>query len=292
LAVGLAGLALATSSRRRGGLVLAAAVAAPALLSVSRVLDLVGRAVAPGRHLASEYDLAAHFNWIFKAYPPEALVGAWVALAATAAFVAVWVWRRDRRARAPTALFLALGLLYCVTPKSVSGAWLVHARLPVLVALAGVLLVDVAALPRVLRGLLAAGALASLLAVALLHHRFAQQVEGLSELVSRPPLPGAHGGLSLVGPSLPGERLRFLEHLPQWWTATQGGLGHHFFADADHQPVEFRAGRELPALLDVSDAASLAAFQALLVYGDGALPPSLAAFHEVERAGRWRRLER
>ena len=83
----------------------------------------------------------------------------------------------------------------------------------------------------------------------------------------------------------------YAEHLGQWWTAEKGGVGHHFFAGAEHHPVTFQPGADVPARLsDFPD--RVAFFEQLLIFGDGPLPPWLAGFTEVQRAGHWRKLQR
>lgn len=290
-AVGVAALALA--SRRRRPLLDAAGVLAPGfLLSASEVVALLGRAAQPGGRLPSRYDLPAHFRWTLWHYGWDQRTVAWMGILTAAAFVAV-AWRRRRTGSAlPASLALSMGLLYFVTPLAVSGAWLVHARFPVLIVLTALLLIDVRELPRLAQWSAVGGAFVALLAVAHFHETFADSISGLGALVSQPTPPGISGGLSLVGTALPHQRIRFLEHLPQWWTATQGGIGNHFFADADHQPVEFVPGKALPQLLTADHPKALRAFNALLVFGDGALPSSLSAFRVVAHAGHWRRLDR
>lgn len=295
LGVGVMALAYASPLRgvalRRAALGLAPA----ALLCAARVLALLGRAAAPGSHLPSSYDAASHVNFLFRAYRPEGLLAVAGPLLVTAVFVvAGWMHRRPEPRR-PWALFIALTALYVATPKAISGAWLIHVRVAVLVGVAALLLVDPARLARPLRMLLAGIALLSLGETARFHVRFAREVEGLEVLTTTPPPAGAHGYLSLVGLRRQGEkgRITYLEHLGQWWTGRQGGVGHHFFADADHQPVRFREGERLPARLDVtSPPEDFAPFSSLLVYGEGPLPEALSGFRETARAGRWRRLDR
>lgn len=294
LGVGVVALALASSPR---GVALGRAalgLAPAALLCAARVLTLVGRAATPGSHLSSSYDALSHVNFLFRAYRPEGMLAVAGPLLVTAVFVvAGWVHRRQEPRR-PWALFLALAALYVATPKALSGAWLIHIRVAVLVGAAALLLVDAARLPRPLRMLLVGLALFSLGETVRFHMHFAREVEGLEAITATPPPVGAHGYLSLPGLRL-GEkgRLTYLEHLGQWWTGRQGGVGHHFFADADHQPVRFREGQELPARLDAtSPPEAFAPFRALLVYGEGGLPTALSDFRETARAGRWRRLER
>lgn len=290
-AVGLA--ALAVAHRRRRALLGAAFAVAPGfLISTGEVLRLLGRATAPGAHLPSRYGWGAHFRWTLWHYGWDARLVAWVGILLVLLFATRAWLRRPFEARLPAALALAMLALYFATPLALSGAWLVHARLPVLIVLAGLLLVDVRSVPRWLQVGALGGTLAALVAVAHAHAAFAQSIRGLDALIAQPTPMGVSGGLSLGGPALPHQRLRFLEHLPQWWTATEGGVGNHFFADADHQPVEFAPGRRLPQRLRLDRPGELSRFSSLLVFGDGPLPSTLSGFRVVARADHWRRLDR
>ncbi|MBL8958031.1 MAG: hypothetical protein JNK82_45070, partial [Myxococcaceae bacterium] len=104
------------------------------------------------------------------------------------------------------------------------------------------------------------------------------ELQGLDEVTRTPPPPGVHGGLLLGGNRLPGSQLELLEHQAQWWTARWGGVGTGFFAEAGHQPVQRRAGAELPASLG-----------GVIVHGDR--DPGLNGLTLVQSAGRWRRYE-
>lgn len=292
LAVGCAALGWVGPSRLRAAAVGALAFAPTTVLCALRIATLVGRAVTPGAHLPNEYDWLGHWGWVFRSYQAEARISAGAALLATVVFVTSWLRLRRTVSRAPMALFVSMVLLYFATPKSFSGAWLISVRLPVMAACAAVLLVDIKDLPLWARRLLSATSIASVMAVAALHHRFKVRIDGLEDVISTPAPAGLHGGMSLVGLALPGQRLKFLEHLPQWWTATHGGVGHHFFADADHQPVQFVPGGEIPAVLEPDDAQAINQFSSLIVFGDEPLPKTLSAFCEVRRSGHWRRLER
>ena len=110
-------------------------------------------------------------------------------------------------------------------------------------------------------------------------------------MVSSAPV-GRHGYTSLVGRQILGSRQVYLDHLGQWWTALYGGVGHNFFADAEHHPVQFRAGVRLPGDLWDESAQTLGEFQQLLVFGDAPLPDSLKGWTELDRAGAWRKLAR
>lgn len=292
LCVGMAALALTSASRKRAVGLAAMGLAPPLLLCAARVVTLVSRAFVPGDHTVPDYGWGSHFNWLLRNYRPEGFLAVACPLLITAVFVVAYLRHRREEPRAPWVLFLALGALFLVTPKALSGAWLIHVRLPVLAGVVALVLVDPARIARPLKALLLLLVVASLAETARFHWRFKHEVEGLETLVSSPPPPGVHGYVSLVGNRSRGSRLVYLEHLGQWWTATQGGVGHHFFANGDHLPVRFRPGQELPQWMDGASAESLAPFSSLLVYGEGPLPETLSGFEETARAGAWRRLER
>ncbi|KFA92782.1 hypothetical protein [Archangium violaceum] len=292
LGVGVAALALTSDDRRRAIGLAAAGLALPLALCATRVLTLASRAVTPGNHMATDYGWGSHFNWLLRNYRPEGRLAVIGPVLVTLVFVAAYLRHRREEPRAPWVLFLALGALFLVTPKALSGAWLIHVRLPVLAGIVALVLVDPVRIERRLRILLLLVVVASLAETARYHWRFKLEVAGLETLVASPPPPGVHGYVSLVGNRAQGSRLVYLEHLGQWWTATQGGVGHHFFADADHQPVRFRPGQSLPQWMDAGSAEQLAPFRALLVYGDAPLPGTLEGFEETGRAGSWLRLER
>ncbi|MCY1075282.1 hypothetical protein [Archangium lansingense] len=294
LCVGVAALALTSDSRRRAVGLAAAGLALPLALCAARVVTLASRAVTPGNHLPTDYGWGSHFNWLLRNYRPEGRLAVVGPVLITLVFVVAYLRHRREEPRAPWLLFLSLGALFLVTPKAISGAWLIHVRLPVLAGVVALVLVDPARIARPVRALMLLVVVASLAETARYHWRFKQEVEGLETLVASPPPPGVHGYLSLAGNRSRGSRLVYLEHLGQWWTATQGGVGHHFFADADHLPVRFRPGRSLPMWMDASSVSveQVAPFNSLLVYGDGSLPGALAGFEETGRAGSWRRLER
>lgn len=290
IALGVLGagfFALMLASRHRGAAArrLATALLVPSLLCLPRGIELLTRA---SNSAANVYDAAGHFNWAWRAYGAMG----WPEVVASVAMVALafgtWLRRRHNQPRAPAFLFAAMVIVYVMAPMSLAGAWLIHARLPVLIALTALLLIDTR---RGQVGLAMTTLSATCLVCAVGRHvSFASQVDGLAELIQTAPPPGIHGGLALDGVTLPGTRMPLFEHLPQWWTARHGGVGHHFFADADHQPVRFVPGGELPARLDATATPeALAHFDALLVLGDG---PTLPGFIETARAGRWRRLIR
>lgn len=293
LVVGGAAVALAAQKRRQTLGLLALALAPSVVLSAARVWTLAGRARGPGAQ-AFEWDGGGHLNWLFKTSTIWGQLDVGLSWALGLAAIATWLFvPRARGPRTAGALAVALGALYLATPKALSGAWLLYPRLAVLLVVGALLLVDVSRL-RAAAWLFVGVGLASLGLTAHRHALFAAETRGLVELLETPPPPNVvHGGLSLVGLQTPSTRLKVLEHLAQWWTARWGGVGHHFFADADHQPVRFVEGVELPGLLEPTDPpVRFAPFGALLVFGDEPLPPGLGGFVEVDRAGAWRRLER
>ena len=289
--VGLLALTFVTRGKRTAWDLVAAIVPA-GLVSSSSLVIFATRAIHPGRHLGFSYDLVSHFRWVVWHYAAAQRVTAWLGWAVVMGFVVGALRRMKAISREAAALTCALAALYLATPMAISGAWFVHPRFPVLIAACGVLLIDFASVPRGYRIAAGAAVAVSLAAVTQFHASFRRSISGLDALVTQPTPDGLAGGLSLVGLSLPHQRLRFLEHLPQWWTATQGGIGNHFFADADHQPVQFATGVALPQLLTFDHPSELERFKSLLVFGDGPLPPELHGFRTVARAGHWRRLDR
>lgn len=284
--------ALASPPRARSIRLGVLSLGLPVLISLPKVISMATRAVTPGEWPETRYDAAAHVGWFFRSYRPEGLLAVAGPLAIAAAFAALWWWRRrEEPARLPPALFWAMSALYLATPKTLSGIYLVAMRLPVFAGALALALVPWTAVPRAVRvGLLALVAL-SLVETAAFHQRFKREVGGLQALIAEP-RPGKHGYLPLLGNKVLGSRHPYAEHLGQWWTAERGGVGHHFFADAEHHPVAFQPGVTVPASLEhAKDQAGW--FDELLVFGDGPLPDSLAGFEEVERAGaHWRKLRR
>jgi hypothetical protein len=270
--------------------VLALGLALPAALSLSKVWSMATRAVTPGEWPATVYDFSSHFNWFFKNYRPEGQLAALVPLVVACVFALVYLVRRRKEPIGPAVMLAAMVALYLATPKTLSGIFLISVRLP---ALAGMLALLVADLPasRALRGVLIGACFLSLVETAAFHVRFARAVDGLDEMVREPPK-GRHGYESLVGREVLGSKHVYLDHLGQWWTAKWGGVGHNFFADAEHHPVRFREGTSVPADLWDETPERVAFFDELLVYGDGPLPANLAGWREVQRAGAWRKLSR
>lgn len=266
-------------------------LALPLLISVPKIWSMAERALTPGPWPATEFALMSHLNWFFRNYRPEGLLAAWGPVIVSSAMVLLYLRRRKREPLAPAAMFLALLLLYLATPKTLSGIFLISVRLPVFAGVISLLLVDGTAIPKPLRAALVAISLASLVETGAFHWRFARAIDGLQAMVEGPP-PGRHGYWSLAGKGILGSRIIYLEHLGQWLTATRGGVGHNFFADAEHHPVRFKPGVELPTDLSEATAAQLTCFDQILIFGEGALPPWLDGFREVAHVKAWRKLVR
>jgi hypothetical protein len=283
--------ALARPSRWASLRTLALGFALPAALAIPKIYSMAYRAVTPGDWPATEYAAKSHLAWFFENYRPEGVLAAACPLLVSAVFVAVWLRRRRVEPLGPAVLFGAMLLIYLVTPKTLSGIFLISVRLPVLAGMLALLLVDEAAFPRWLRVGMLTVCVASLGESAAWHWRFARAVDGLEQMVDQPP-PDRHGYVSLVGRELLRSKQVYLDHLGQWWTAKYGKVGHNFFADADHHPVRFREGVAVPGDLWDFQPEQLAFFEELLVYGEVPLPEALSKWTVVEQAGKWRRLRR
>ncbi|MCC6335077.1 MAG: hypothetical protein IT380_13950 [Myxococcales bacterium] len=271
---------------------LAVALSVPVLLSIPRALTLANRAVTAGDWPATEYALAAHVNWFFKYTAPEGKLSVVAPLVVTGLFALLFVVRRKEEPRAPLALFVCWALLYAVTPKTLSGIFLVCTRLAVLVAGAALFLADPRRFPRWLRGALAALTVLTLAEAAAFHWRFSRAIDGLEAVIATPPK-GPHGYVSLEGRQILGSGHVYLDHLGQWWTGTWGGVGHNFFADADHHAVRFRPGGELPAELWALTPEVVAPFDEVLIFGGGErLPACFDGWDVTASAGKWRKVTR
>lgn len=281
----------AAHARRRAALRLLALGLLPLLAAVPKIASMANRAVTPGDWPATEYGVAAHFNWFFRHYRPEGLLAAAGPLVVTAVLVALYLRRRRVEPLGPALAFAALAALYFVVPKTLSGIFLIAIRLPVLAGMLSLLLVGPEALARPLRVGLIALSLASLAETAVFHWRFARAVDGLAELMATPP-PERHGYVSLVGRGVLGSKHVYLDHLGQGWTARYGKVGHNFFADAEHHPVQFCRGKSRPSDLWELRPEELAQFDELLAYGEVPLPAALEGWTEVQRVQAWRKLRR
>lgn len=253
---------------------LAAGVGVPSCVALPRIIELIQRSGAAA--LPTRYHLDAHLLGTVRQYPWGARVSFWLNVALLVVLVAFALRRRASVPRAAAALAASQVLLFALMPDDLAGAWRVGTRLAVFAALSCLLLWPAAAVPRALYAV----PLASALFIAQVHWWFAGATAGLAEVTALAPPAGPHGGVSLIGREVPPAKLTLAEHLPEWWTARWGGVGTHFFADADHQAVRRSTAEPLPALNGV------------LVFGPGPLPDALAGYRVVQQAGAWRRLER
>jgi len=257
----------------------------PALLA----LPLSASVMSSSEPTSVHYDAASHLLFFQRNYRSALVLNFWAPLALTAGLLA-WAWRRRRVADArATVLLLTLVAVYLLLPKEAGLAFLIAQRLPFLAALFALLLLDASELPRLARIAAHVLTLAVLVETALFHVRFAREVAGLEQMVFSGPAPGKHAFVSLEGDYVPDMRLPFLSHAGDWWTAYRGGVSDGLFADAPHQPVQWRPGHAIhvPAELPAD---GVAALDHLLLYGSGPLPASLAYWTEVSRAGKWRKL--
>lgn len=261
----------------------------PVVVSLTKSIAMATRAVKPGPWPATEYGLGSHFNWFFKSYRPEGQLSVVLPLGVTLLLLGFALARKPHAWRALW-LFFAAAALYAVTPKTLSGIYLISVRLPVIAAVLSLLVVEVTTLPSLLRGGLALLTVVSLGESAFFHERFRRAVDGLDEAIAAMP-PGMVGFYASEGTRILGSKHIYLEHLGQWVTATKGDAGHNFFGDDDHHPVAFK-GEALPADLSIATAEQLRPFQHILVFGDGPLPPNFSGFHEGWRNARYRRLDR
>ncbi len=250
---------------------------APSVLAVPRVWELIHRASTGAAALPTRYNLDAHLLGVIKQYSFGARVAVWAEIALVVLLVGVSLRQGRRPSRTAWLLAMSQAALWVVMPDDLAGSWRVGVRLAVFVAVAAVCLISLERIPRW------AFAVPAMAVVLVLndHRQLAAELSGLSEVTKTPPPPGIHGGFSLKGNALHHSRLALLEHQPQWWTARWGGIGTHFFADASHQPVQWRTEIALPTTLD-----------AVLVFGEGELPAALSDLKLVQQAGRWRRYER
>lgn len=291
LAVAVIALAVCYPPRVESLKMAAASLLLPIAISIPKMWSMAVRAVTEGPWPATHYGGISHLVWFFRNYRPEGFLAAWGPQLITTLFVVLYLRRRRQEPIAPAAMFVALLALYFITPKTLSGIFLISVRLPVLAAMVSLLLVSGDALNRPLRAAVLALSLASLVQTAIFHHRFARAVDGLDKMIAGPP-PKTHGYWSLAGREFLGSRMIYLEHLGQWLTAERGGVGHNFFGDAEHHPVRFKPGRELPSSLVLASPQELARFDQILLYGEGPLPWRLRSWSEIAHAGLWRRLAR
>jgi len=289
LAVVIAALALSTRPLKKSVQMALGGLLLPIGLSLVKVIPMAQRALTPGPWPATEFAGSSHLTWFFHSYRPEGALAIIGPLLVAAVFCIAYLRRRKVEPAGPAAMFAAALGLYLLTPKTLSGIFLISVRLPVFAGMLSLLLVSAEVLPRQLRAGLAILSVASLVETGVFHWRFAREVDGLEQMLAGP-VRSPQGYWSLAGPRLLGSKHIYAEHLGQWLTATRGGVGHNFFADAQHHPVHFKPGVDIPARLDQATPQQLAWFQEILIYGDGALPSWLNGWREEARAGRWRKL--
>jgi len=287
----LLAVALCHPPRWRSLRALAYGLGASALLSVPKAYSMATRAVSNGAWPPTEYAALSHFNWFFKNYIPEGWLAAWAAIGVALAMVILWWRRRAEEPRTPAVLFASMLAIYLATPKTLSGIYLISVRLPVLAGVLALPLVDWGAVPKALKWVLLGACAFSLGETALFHQRFKREVAGLGAMIptGRPP---KHGYASLVGREILGSKNIYLEHMGQWVTATRGGVGHNFFADAEHHPVRFKPGVEIPFDLKSSTPEQLRWFDEVVTFGEGPLPEGLSDARLVAQQGRWRKWAR
>lgn len=290
-AVVLAAFALSQPRKVAAVKTLVLGFALPAVTALPKLHALAYRAGTSGDWPATVYDWKSHFAWFFVNYRPEGRLAAALPLLLGVLFTVLYLRRRRVEPVGPFVMFVTMLALYMATPKTLSGIFLASVRLPVLAGMLGLLLVSDEALNRKLRVGLVALSVLSLAESAVFHFRFARAVDGLEQMVAAPPS-GRHGYVSLVGRGVLGSRQVYLDHLGQWWTARYGGVGHNFFADAEHHPVRFVPGAQVPADLWEMAPDQLSFFDELLVYGDVPLPEALSGWTVIEREGPWRRLRK
>ena len=266
-----------------------AGLAFPLALSASRVWQLAFRAVRTGDWPATEYNVMSHLNWFFKNYGPEGRLSVLGPLFVSLVLLAAYLRFRRFEPLAPVGIFLSLLALYGVTPKTLSGIFLVSVRLPVLIGIAVLLVVDVDRLANTLKGGLLMVTLCSLIETGMFHYRFKRAIFGLGTII-RNASPGRLGYIPLNGNQILGSRHIYLEHLGQWMTATLGGIDHNFFADDEHHPIQYRPGKARPTDLIHASREQIDAFgfDRLLTFGEGPLPQSFVGWRPTLQAGPWR----
>jgi hypothetical protein len=79
--------------------------------------------------------------------------------------------------------------------------------------------------------------------------------------------------------------------MPRPRTRGSSSSGTHFFGDASHRPVQYQRDPDVPLTVRATTLEP-APLDAVLVYGEGALPPELEGHVVVGTSGRWRRVER
>ena len=287
---GLPTIALVRADRWQALRRLGLSLTLPALLAAPMGWTMLTRAATAGAWPENDYGAMSHLMWFFRNYGPEGFLAVAGPVVVTVVMVGCFVWRRRAEPRAPAALFFAACIIYVVTPKTLSGIYLISVRLPVLAAALALLLVDASALRRWVRIAMALLACVSLAETARFHVRFQRRLEGLAEVIAASSPDRRHGYVLLGLNSCLGSRHIYLEHLGEWLTADRGGVGHDLSAGVEHLPVQFRPGRALPGNLLHASADEFSWFDEIVIFGDEPLPAPLAGWREAQRAGKWRLL--
>ncbi len=261
-------------------------VALPSVVvGAAELWRLLSRSVAPEEgHPPTDWSLDGHTAWFFRVYGPEGMLAVVLPVGLTVVAVAAWWRRRREEPVAPALVFAAFALAFIAMPKVAGGIYLACTRLPVLAGLASLYLVDLPA--KVWRGL-ALLVVVSMGETVWFHHRYDTFLAGAQEVLMEPVPVGVHGYASLWGNQALGSKHIYLEHVGQWRTARLGGVGHNFFADADHHPIHFKEGKALPMSLGRTPTEEWQGFDELLLLTDGPVPTELAGWRELRRAGRF-----
>src|SRR5215469_14666878 len=151
LAVAVIALAVCYPPRLESLKMAAASLFLPIAISIPKMWSMAVRAVTEGPWPTTHYGGISHLVWFFRNYRPEGFLAAWGPQLITTLFVVLYLRRRRQEPIAPAAMFVALLALYFITPKTLSGIFLISVRLPVLAAMVSLLLVSGDALNRPLR---------------------------------------------------------------------------------------------------------------------------------------------
>jgi len=236
---------------------------------------------------AIDWNWWAHTGFLFRNFGREGRLGTFCALGIALTLVAAALLQR-RRSPAWIPL-LTLSVAFAAIPQTVGRIFLICIRFPSLIGLAALFLIDfrkLGVVPKVL--LLSLSMVATFEAVSF-HLWFRGYTDGLPAVLVSQPL---HGYLSTEGKHPPNLRLPYLEHLGEWVTGEVGGLGHHLFADAAQQPIQYRPGQERSGDALLWSAAQLQSLETLYLFGEGSLPASLGPRCLEAQALRWRRFGR
>jgi hypothetical protein len=288
----LLGAAALVAPKRREALKLAiGSLVVPVLLALPRVVQLLGRGGGNDAFPETELAFGAHFNWAFKHFRGEG----WLSVAGpllVAVVVLAFALRKKQLNPQVAAALGALTLIYLATPKTLGGIFLVAQRLPVFLGALALFAGSVTALPRAVRLCLVTVVLLGLGEAAAFQYRFARRLDGLWTIIEGHPKPGVHGFFASEGYRVEDSAPVYLEHVGEWWTARWGGVGHNFFQQYDHHPVQYREGLPLPLRLEETNPEDRALFERVLVHGNGPLPPPLDAWPVIDREGAFKIIER